>query len=48
MTPVQLDRLVPDLTMKNFEGAKIAYDELKIFVPPLGEGGAAVVSKYLC
>eukprot|EP01119_Soliformovum_irregulare_P016349 TRINITY_DN4710_c0_g2_i3.p1 TRINITY_DN4710_c0_g2~~TRINITY_DN4710_c0_g2_i3.p1 ORF type:complete len:1173 (+),score=432.27 TRINITY_DN4710_c0_g2_i3:488-3520(+) len=44
MTPVNLDRLVPDLTLKNLDLLKINYEDLK-FQGILGEGGAAFVSK---
>lgn len=30
ITPVRLDRVVPDLTLKEYEGVKISYDELQI------------------
>ncbi|PRP75101.1 leucine-rich repeat-containing protein [Planoprotostelium fungivorum] len=43
-TPVRLDRLVPDLTMKDFQGSKIAWEQLEVG-DMLGEGGAATVYK---
>eukprot|EP01117_Protostelium_nocturnum_P009737 TRINITY_DN3481_c0_g2_i2.p1 TRINITY_DN3481_c0_g2~~TRINITY_DN3481_c0_g2_i2.p1 ORF type:complete len:1509 (+),score=531.31 TRINITY_DN3481_c0_g2_i2:2688-7214(+) len=45
-TPVRLDRLVPDLTMKDFNGCKIAWEQLEV-KEMLGEGGAATVYKGL-
>jgi hypothetical protein len=42
LTPVSLDRLVPDLTLKDFDGSKISYAELEVG-DPIGEGGAATV-----
>mmetsp|Transcript_13456 Transcript_13456/g.18567 ORF Transcript_13456/g.18567 Transcript_13456/m.18567 type:complete len:864 (+) Transcript_13456:1-2592(+) len=44
ITPVRLDRLVPDLTMKDFSGSKIAWEELSVG-DVIGEGGAATVYK---
>lgn len=43
-TPVRLDRIVPDLTLKEYEGVKIPYEELEN-LDLLGEGGAAKVFK---
>src|SRR5687767_5974370 len=42
MTPVSLDRLVPDLTLKDFDVCKVAYEELTVG-DKIGEGGAASV-----
>ncbi len=44
VTPVRLERLVPDLTMKDFGGMKIAWEELST-LEQIGEGGAAIVYK---
>ncbi len=42
--PVVLDRLVPDLTMKDVQGSKIPFEELQL-MDLIGEGGAASVYK---